>query len=491
MINPNEQQYLNLLQELVDKAKNTEKRLDRTGVGTYSLFGRTLEFDLTESKIPLLTTKKTPYEKVLQELYWMFRLGNPDTSYLDENNNKIWREWSQYEFKYPDPQRKAGWVQNKPSLEYECYDIKEKGLPVGGFKTEEDKKLAGLWTHMMKRCYKKDHHNYKFYGAKGVFVCSRWHDVKNFVNDVKKLPNWASKRNNWNLYELDKDYYSSNCYSPSNCLWLHTAENNLYNDKPVEVIDNEGVSTIYLSLSDLENKLNIPASIVSRWIHKGLSSKCDYKYRKYFEYSFRYIEKEGYSYRLLFTGTIGPMYGQIIRGKLKDEVDQLKEAIDLLKRSPRSRRALFSSWGAKYAADERLTFKENVEQNKGVLNPCHSLMNQLYINDDNELEMLTFQRSCDIFLGFNWNAPFYATLAHLIARELGIKASRLVYHLGDVHLYSNHLEQAKLQLSRQPYQCPSIVIDKNIKRFDDWEDVKQISLINYQHHSFIKAPVAV
>lgn len=292
MINSNEQQYLNLLQELVHKAEISEKRTDRTGVGTYSLFGKTLEFDLTDNKISLFTTKKTPYEKVLQELYWMFRLGNPDTSYLDENNNKIWREWSIYSDEYPK-------------------------------------------------------------------------------------------------------------------------------------------------------------------------------------------------------GTIGPMYGQIIRGKLKGEVDQLREAVDLLKRSPRSRRALFSSWGAKYAADERLTFKENVEQNKGVLNPCHSLMNQLYINDDNELEMLTFQRSCDIFLGFNWNAPFYATLAHLIARELGIKASRLVYHLGDVHLYSNHLEQAKLQLSRQPYRCPSIIIDKSIKNFDDWQDIKQISLINYQHHSFIKAPVSV
>lgn len=289
MINFNEQQYLNLLQELVDKAEDTQKRSDRTGVGTYSLFGKTLEFDLTENKIPLFTTKKTRYEGVLQELFWMFRLGNPDTSYMDENNNKIWLEWSVYNKEHPK-------------------------------------------------------------------------------------------------------------------------------------------------------------------------------------------------------GTIGPMYGQIIR---KGDVDQLQEAVDLLKRSPSSRRALFSSWSPKHTADERLSFEDNVKQGRGVLTPCHSLMNQLYINDNNELEMLTFQRSCDIFLGFNWNAPFYATLAHLIARELGIKASRLVYHLGDVHLYSNHLEQAKLQLSRQPYKCPSIVIDKDIKKFDDWNDIKQISLINYQHHAFIKAPVAI
>lgn len=289
IINYNEQQYLNLLSKLINKAETQPIRKDRTSVGTYSLFGKTLEFDLSDNKIPLFTTKKTPYNKVLQELFWMFRLGNPDTSYLDENNNKIWKSWTVYNDKHPK-------------------------------------------------------------------------------------------------------------------------------------------------------------------------------------------------------GTIGPMYGQIIR---KGDVDQFQEAIDLLKRSPTSRRALFSSWSAIHAADERLSFEENVAQNRGTLNACHGLMNQLYINDQNELEMFTYQRSCDFFIGFNWNAPFYGTLAHMIARELGIKASKLVYGLGDVHLYSNHLEQAKLQLSRQPYSCPTIVIDKDINKFDDWSKIEQIKTINYQHHPFIKAPVAI
>lgn len=99
--------------------------------------------------------------------------------------------------------------------------------------------------------------------------------------------------------------------------------------------------------------------------------------------------------------------------------------------------------------------------------------------------------SNDIFLGCPYNIACYSTLAHLFARHLGIKATKLIYQIGDVHLYANHLDQAKLQLSRQPYRCPSIIIDKDIKNFDDWNDIKQISLINYQHHSFIKAPVAI
>lgn len=99
--------------------------------------------------------------------------------------------------------------------------------------------------------------------------------------------------------------------------------------------------------------------------------------------------------------------------------------------------------------------------------------------------------SNDIFLGCPYNIACYSTLAHLFARELNIRATRLIYQIGDAHLYANHIDQAKLQLSRTPYECPSIVIDKDIKKFDDWNDIKQISLINYQYHSFIKAPVSV
>ena len=93
-MNSNETQYLNLLRELVDKAENTQLRKDRTGVGTYSLFGKSLVFDLTDMKVPILTTKKVPFKTILHELYWMFILNNPDTDYLDDNHVTIWREWS-------------------------------------------------------------------------------------------------------------------------------------------------------------------------------------------------------------------------------------------------------------------------------------------------------------------------------------------------------------------------------------------------------------
>ena len=296
----NENQYLNILKELVDLADLDQLRLDRTGTGTYSLFGKQMEFDLSDMQVPILTTKAVPFKTILHELYWMYILKNPNTNYLDKNNVKIWREWS------------------------------------------------------------------------------------------------------------------------------------------------------------IVSKNNEP--------------------------------------------TIGEMYGQVLRNfkynfydkESHDNFDQISYVLDLLKDKPNTRRAVFTTFDPRAVADERLSFEQNINQGRGVLNPCHGLINQLYINSDNELEMLSFQRSADIFLGAPFNIVFYSVLAHMFAQILNIKANKLVYVLGDVHLYSNHVDQAKEQLNRVPLDIkPSIIIDSNIKKLDDWTDINQISLNNYQHLGAIKAPVSI
>ena len=100
--------------------------------------------------------------------------------------------------------------------------------------------------------------------------------------------------------------------------------------------------------------------------------------------------------------------------------------------------------------------------------------------------------SADVFLGLPFNIVFYSILIHMFAQMLDIKANKLIYILGDVHLYSNHVDQAKEQLSRVPLDIkPSINIDSNIKKLDDWVDINQISLNNYQHLGAIKAPVSI
>ena len=397
----NECQYLSLLKTLVDKAdKDLSIRDDRTGTGTYSLFGTQLDFDLSNMKVPILTTKFVPFKTILHELYWMYILKNPNTNYLDNNNVKIWREWSQYFFDFPDQNRKRGWVKNLPKKDFIDYDIENLGLPVAGLITEDDKKLGSLWTNIMKRCYQKTNHNYRFYGAKGIFVDPSWHNVHQFIKDVKNTPNWINKKKNWNKYELDKDYYNANYYSKESCVWLHTHENNLYIDDPIEIIDNNGNSNIYFSFTEAENLTGIPASSIARWIKKGLSEKCDLKYRQYSNYTFKKINKEGYNFRLLFSGTIGEMYGQVLRNfkynfydkEFHDNFDQISYVLDLLKDKPNTRRAVFSTFDPRAIADERLSFEQNIKHGRGVLNPCHGLINQFYINDNNELEMFTFQR---------------------------------------------------------------------------------------------------
>lgn len=129
--------------------------------------------------------------------------------------------------------------------------------------------------------------------------------------------------------------------------------------------------------------------------------------------------------------------------------------------------------------------------NNVITHNCHGVMTQLYINDDGELEMCSYQRSADILLGNPINVAFYATLAHIIAHELGTKAVRLVYHLGDAHLYANHLEAAKEQLSRPLLPCrPYIELDESIKGLSTFTP-EGITLYDYQHQGAIKAQVAV
>lgn len=183
-------------------------------------------------------------------------------------------------------------------------------------------------------------------------------------------------------------------------------------------------------------------------------------------------------------GTIGKMYGQVLG-------DSVQYAIDLLKERPGSRRALFSTYDKDAVALEHLSFEENVKQGRGVLNACHSTVTQLYINDDGELEMCSYQRSLDLLLGCCFNVVQYTTLAHIIAHELGTKAVRLVYHLGDAHLYANHLEAAKEQLSRPLLPCrPYIELDESIRGLSTFTP-EGITLHDYQHQGAIKAQVAV
>lgn len=297
MKNSNEHQYLSLLQELVDLSEEQSSLENRTDIKAYKVFGRSLEFDLSNNKIPLLTTKKIKFTNIFHELIWMFILKNPDTSYLENNNVKIWDEWK---------------------------------------------------------------------------------------------------------------------------------------------------------------------------VQQGSNS------------------------------TIGEMYGQLLRNYKYDylhknspfNVDQLTEVINLLKTNPQTRRAVFTLLDPRAVADEKESFQANVASGRGVLNACHGNINQFDINADGDLEFITYQRSADVFLGLPYNIVFYSAFCHMVAEVLGRKCVKMIYHLGNTHLYENCLSQAKVQLTREPYESPTLILNPNVKDFDSYT-INDFSVYGYKSHSFIKAEVAI
>lgn len=177
-------------------------------------------------------------------------------------------------------------------------------------------------------------------------------------------------------------------------------------------------------------------------------------------------------------GDLGPVYGKQWRsweGADGTTIDQISEAIKLIKHSPDSRRILVSAWNV-------------ADLSKMALMPCHALF-QFYVADG-KLSCQLYQRSADVFLGVPFNIASYALLTMMIAQVCHLELGDFVHTFGDVHLYSNHIEQAKLQLTREPYPLPNMKINPAVKDIFSFE-FEDFELENYQFHPHIKAPVAV
>ncbi|MES2059947.1 MAG: thymidylate synthase [Patescibacteria group bacterium] len=180
-------------------------------------------------------------------------------------------------------------------------------------------------------------------------------------------------------------------------------------------------------------------------------------------------------------GNLGPIYGyQWRHWKAPDgrEPDQLKDAINLIKNSPDSRRIIVSAWNP----------ADTDEMAKAGLPPCHCLF-QFYVADG-KLSCQLYQRSCDTFLGVPFNIASYSLLTMMIAQACDLKAGEFVWTGGDVHLYSNHLEQVEEQLSREPKESPTMKINSEVKDLFDFK-FEDFELVGYDPHPPIKAPIAV
>jgi thymidylate synthase len=177
-------------------------------------------------------------------------------------------------------------------------------------------------------------------------------------------------------------------------------------------------------------------------------------------------------------GDLGPVYGKQWRsfeGANGETVDQITWLINEIKRNPDSRRLVVSAW-------------HPVDLPKMALSPCHCLF-QFYVADG-KLSCQLYQRSADTFLGVPFNIASYALLTMMIAQVCDLELGDFVHSFGDVHLYSNHIEQAHLQLSREPRPLPTLTINPSVKNIFDFQ-FEDFTLENYNPHPHIKAAVAV
>ena len=528
------QQYLDLMRHVLE---NGVRKEDRTGVGTLSVFGHQMRFDLNDG-FPAVTTKKLHFRSIIHELLW-FLQGDSNVKYLRDNGVTIWDEWADqngnlgpvyghqwrkwHSIKDIQPRRiqrtepkietpfgkeincdnssnEAGLVgrrfesstgsyaitkeyrvsrKNSPGLGYLRFEIqfletgyrkdnctkdavlhgkiKDPYAPtvlgvacLGSPVLKEDRELLyQTWVGMLKRCYDEHHLAFPNYGGKGVFVSNRWLVFSNFVEDVKKLPNWLLKKEFPHEYSLDKDYYSSNCYSSDTCLWLSKQEQNLNqsNYQPVRAIAPDGREIVRMGVKPLCREMGFTSI--------GVFNNLKGKQGTHHGWRFEYVQ-----------GLHNP------RVRI---FDQIRNIVALLKHNPSSRRIILNSWNV-------------AELENMALSPCHVLAQFYVVNG--QLSCQLYQRSADIFLGVPFNIASYALLTMMIAQVTGYQPGDFVHTFGDAHLYTNHLEQTKLQLSRDPYPLPTMKLNPDVTSIFDFT-YDDFELVNYQSHPTIKAPIAV
>ncbi len=177
-------------------------------------------------------------------------------------------------------------------------------------------------------------------------------------------------------------------------------------------------------------------------------------------------------------GELGPVYGKQWRSWAAADgrtIDQISETISQIKNNPNSRRLIISAWNP-------------AEIDQMILPPCHAFF-QFYVSES-RLSCQLYQRSADVFLGVPFNIASYALLTMMVAQVCGLIPGDFIHTFGDVHLYRNHIEQARLQLTRQPFLLPQMILNPDVQSIYDFQ-FEDFSLINYLSHPHIKAEVSV
>ena len=191
-------------------------------------------------------------------------------------------------------------------------------------------------------------------------------------------------------------------------------------------------------------------------------------------------------------GDLGPVYGKMWRSwptTSGGHIDQIQELIDNLKNKPHSRRHIVSGWNPEFLPNESISPKQNAENGKQALPPCHTMF-QFYVNTKNQLSCQLYQRSMDVFLGCPFNIASYALLTHMIAKEVGLGVGDFIHTSGDTHLYSNHIDLAIEMVTRHNKELPALWLNPEVNNIYSYT-VDDIKVEGYDPHPFMKAPIAV
>ncbi len=211
------------------------------------------------------------------------------------------------------------------------------------------------------------------------------------------------------------------------------------------------------------------------WAYKDFTKSSDFKGETMEEFAEMIKNADKDSPFVKKYGELGPVYGRQWRNFNEEGVDQLENLINQIKTNPNSRRLIISAWNP-------------CEVDQMALPPCHSFM-QFYVNEG-KLSCQLYQRSADVFLGVPFNIASYSLFTMMIAQVCGLEAGEFVHTFGDAHIYSNHVEQINLQLSREPRELPTMKINPNVKSIYDFK-IDDFELVGYNPHGRIKGKVAV
>ena len=210
--------------------------------------------------------------------------------------------------------------------------------------------------------------------------------------------------------------------------------------------------------------------IWNEWPYEAFKKSSDYNGESLKEFAEKIKESKEFADK---HGNLGPVYGKQWRDFFG--VDQMEEVVNQLKNNPQSRRIIINAWNPAQIKDMALP-------------PCHAFI-QFFVNDG-KLSCQLYQRSADVFLGVPFNIASYSLLTVMLAQVVGLKPGEFVHTTGDTHIYLNHMDQVKEQLSREPKKLPTVKLNPNIKSIYDFT-FEDIELVDYDPHPLIKAPVAV